>query len=174
MLTAIEKLEPDYPGLLRELDSLFRRGFPATQIRSLVLKKFGRTVPVAQIWKYRTKRWIPSMRRVERDAERWQAMIQVLKREFKSLPEQSSSWWRKDLPKLIAFLAQALYGPDWRVALQERLIKRLHAENISELTPAQARGEIESLFSRLALTTNESRGAVWGLISEEFYVKNHD
>jgi hypothetical protein len=72
------------------------------------------------------------------------------------------------------FLGQVLHGPDWQAALQDRLMKRFHAEAVAELTPGQARAEIESLISRLALATNENREAVRGLISEEFYGKYHD
>ena len=67
-----------------------------------------------------------------------------------------------------------LHGSDWQAALQDRLMKRFHAEDVAELTAGQARAEIESLISRLALATNENRESVRGLISEGFYGKYHD
>jgi hypothetical protein len=81
ILVAVEKLDGEYPGLQRDLDDMLRRGLPQLRIQSLLREKYGVSVPLPQISKYKLKRWIPQRQRVGDYIERAEAMIEVIKRE---------------------------------------------------------------------------------------------
>jgi hypothetical protein len=174
VLTAVETLFPDHPDLEGDLDGLFRRGIPEKRLQSIILKKHGVSIPLPQIWKYRVKRWVPSVRRIERDTERWQAVFQAAKKELRNAPRMARSWRRRDLPSVMMFIAQELYGESWQDVLRQQLMKRFRTAEIVNLTPAQAHAEVESLIQRLALAMSENSENVRRLVSEGIGENRHD
>jgi hypothetical protein len=80
-LTAVERLDAEHPGLERDVKDMFRRGIPERKIPSLLRKEYGVFVPAPQIWKYRKKRWVPSVQRIERYTEITQGIIRALRKE---------------------------------------------------------------------------------------------
>lgn len=163
MLCAIEQMDADYPGLQGYVNDLLRRGIPATQIPTFLRKKYGIQIPAAQVWKYRTKRWIPRMRRISRDIERAEAIFEAAMRRIQWMAQQrrrdaprERGWTRRERTKVVALIAGELFGESRSGALRGRLARRFQVFEPSELAPAQARAEIESLLFRLAQQTGES------------------
>ena len=174
VLTAVEKLDGEFPGLIRDMEDLFRRGVLQERIQSLLRRKYQVVVPLPQISKYRVKRWIPKVRRVRDRAEHIEAFIEVAMRSGRRLAKGRRYWRRDERPKIVMTLAADLFGPDWQEALRSRLLERFHVSEPTDLTPAQARSEIEALISRLALARSENSKLVKGLISERVHGTRHE
>jgi len=174
MLTAVEKLDADHPGLQRAIDNCFLRGLIVREIPLLLQEQFKIWVPLRQLWSYRHKRWCRRLQRINREAERLEAMIRVFRRERRSAYGRGHSWRRRDLAKVMSAAARELYGDDWQEALRTRLLNRFATSEPIGLTFAQARSEIESLISLLALARSENRKVVRGLLSARIYGDKHD
>jgi hypothetical protein len=85
--TQIEKLNGQHPGLLLDVDTLLNRGpLPGhvgllSEIQAMVAAKYGVKVSHQTLSKYKQKRWLPSVQRIQNRVERSQAIIQVIRRE---------------------------------------------------------------------------------------------
>jgi hypothetical protein len=80
-LTAIEKLNVEHPGLQLDVDTLLNQGAMLEDVQAVLREKYYAKVSHQTISKYKQKRWIPSVQRIQDRVERTQAVIRVIKKE---------------------------------------------------------------------------------------------
>lgn len=80
-LTAIEKLNVKHPGLQLDVDTLLKQDSLLEDIQRLLWEKYGEKVSHQLVSKYKQKRWLPSLQRIQDRMERSQAAIRLIQQE---------------------------------------------------------------------------------------------
>jgi hypothetical protein len=79
--TAIEKLNIEHPGLQLDVDTMLQQDALLADIQSMLRGKHKTTISHQTLSKYKQKRWLPSVQRIQDRVERSQAIIRVIKKE---------------------------------------------------------------------------------------------
>ena len=79
--TAIEILNIEHPGLQLDVDTMLQNNALLAEIQSTLQKKYSVSVSHQTLSKYKQKRWLPSLQRIQDRMERTQAAIKVIKKE---------------------------------------------------------------------------------------------
>jgi hypothetical protein len=80
-LTAIEKLNIEHPGLQLDVDTMLQRGALLADVNAKLKEKYGISLSHQTLSKYKQKRWLPSLQRIQDRVERSQAIVRVIKKE---------------------------------------------------------------------------------------------
>src|SRR6266536_3951632 len=80
-LTAIEKLNIKHPGLQLDVDTMLQNDALLADVQSVLREKYKVSVSHQTLSKYKQKRWLPSVQRIQDRVERSQAIIRVIKKE---------------------------------------------------------------------------------------------
>jgi hypothetical protein len=162
-LTAIEKLNVKHPGLQLGVDTMLQKDALLQDVRAMLRQKYGVSVSHQTLSKYKQKRWLPSLQRIQDRVERSQAIIRVIKKEgdtdfarayiFEQLDESARRGDRLDP-------ATALREQRMRMELQ------LHFQEL-EQTGRRLQFDMEKAAVALDKATREaargSRGAGMGI-----------
>ncbi len=80
-LTDVEKLDIKHPGLRIDVDTMLNQGVLLEEIQALLRTRYQETISHQTLSRYKQKRWLPSVQRIEDRVERSQAVIRVIKKE---------------------------------------------------------------------------------------------
>jgi hypothetical protein len=80
-LTAIEKLNIEHPGLQLDVDTMLQKDAALADVHCMLREKHGVSVSHQTLSKYKQKRWLPALQRIQDRVERTQAAIKVIKKE---------------------------------------------------------------------------------------------
>jgi hypothetical protein len=79
--TAIEKLNAEHPGLQLDVDLMLEKEALLADVQAMLQRKYGISISHQTLSKYKQKRWLPSLQRVQERVERSQAIIRVIRKE---------------------------------------------------------------------------------------------
>ena len=79
--TTIEKLNIEHRGLQLDVDTMLQKNALLADIQSMLRKTYSVSISHQTLSKYKQKRWLPSLQRIQDRMERTEAAIKVIKKE---------------------------------------------------------------------------------------------
>lgn len=79
--TAIEKLNAEHPGLQLDVDAMLKKDALLADVQAMLREKYNVSISHQTLSKYKQKRWLPSVQRIQDRVERSQAIVRVIKKE---------------------------------------------------------------------------------------------
>ena len=80
-MTGIEILNIEHPGLQLDVDTMLQNNALLAEIQSTLPKKYSVSVSHQILSKYKQKRWLPSLQRIQDRVERTRAAIAIIRKE---------------------------------------------------------------------------------------------
>lgn len=79
--TAIERLNVEHPGLQLDVDTMLQKDALLADVQAMLREKYNVSISHQTLSKYKQKRWLPSIQRIQERVERSQAIIRVIRKE---------------------------------------------------------------------------------------------